>query len=176
MNQKQKNTNGQNNFNPITGNNNMQNNIYTSNNNLQTSNNINNVNMNYNNMNENNSTISNNIDMQNNINTMNVDNNTNNNKKDKKRKNKKEEKKENNNIQTEFGKTVEKAKTVKMTRFQYKVKDQEGKIVESYFDAENKLDVESFLLNKGYEIVSIKEDKLSTSLGLAAISISKKMN
>lgn len=176
MNQNQINTNGQNNFNPITGNNNMQNNIYTSNNNLQTSNNINNVNMNYNNMNENNSTISNNIDMQNNINTMNVDNNTNNNKKDKKRKNKKEEKKENNNIQTEFGKPVEKAKTVKMTRFQYKVKDQEGKIVESYFDAENKLDVESFLLNKGYEIVSIKEDKLSTSLGLAAISISKKMN
>jgi len=78
-------------------------------------------------------------------------------------------------IKTEFEKNGEK-KTVKITRFKYKVKEPNGKIIESYFDAENQLDVQSFLLNKGYEIISITEDKLSTSLGLAVISTSKKMN
>ena len=170
MNQNQINQNMENINNTSIGNNNLQNNMYASNNNF------NNVNMNYNSVNENNQTIqSNNIEMNNNINTMDI-NNSLDNKKEKKRKNKKEEKKNNNNIQTEFGKTTEKGKTVKIIRFQYKVKDKEGKIIESYFDAENKLDVESFLLNKGYEIISIKEDKLSTSLGLASLSISKKMN
>jgi protein arginine kinase len=80
------------------------------------------------------------------------------------------------NIQTNFVKNKEKAKSVKLIRFQYKVKDSEGKIVESYFDAENQLDVQSFLLNKGYEIVSIKEDKLSTSLGFADMSATRKMS
>ena len=80
------------------------------------------------------------------------------------------------NIITEFGKENEKSKNIKLIRFKYKVKGLDGKFIESYFDAENMLDVQSFLLNKGYEIVSIKEDKLSTSLGLAAISISKKMS
>lgn len=79
-------------------------------------------------------------------------------------------------IKTEFGKDIENPKKVKLIRFQYKVKEPDGKIIESYFDAESQLDVESFLLNKGYEIVSIKEDKLSTSLGLASMSSSKKMN
>ena len=79
------------------------------------------------------------------------------------------------NIQTEFGKTVEKGKSIKLIRYKYKVKDQTGQIIESYFDAENQMDVQSFLLNKGYEIISITEDKLSTSLGLAALSTSKKM-
>lgn len=82
----------------------------------------------------------------------------------------------NQNIQTEFGKPEMKTKNIKITRFKYKVKDTEGKIIESYFDAENQVDVQSFLLNKGYEILSISEDKLSTSLGLAAISTSKKMS
>ena len=81
-----------------------------------------------------------------------------------------------NKIKTEFDKPVEKTKNIKMIRYNYKVKDTTGKVVESYFDAENKVDVESFLLNKGYEIISIKEDKLSTSLGLASLSSSKKMN
>lgn len=80
------------------------------------------------------------------------------------------------NISTEFQKENVKGKNVKLIRFKYKVKGLDGKFIESYFDAENMLDVQSFLLNKGYEIVSIKEDKLSTSLGLAAISISKKMS
>ena len=82
----------------------------------------------------------------------------------------------NGDIQTEFGKKEQKEKNVKIIRYQYKVKDTEGKIVESYFDAESQQDVQSFLLNKGYEIISIKEDKLSTSLGLTMMSSSKKMN
>ena len=80
------------------------------------------------------------------------------------------------NIKTDFGNNNEKGKNIKLIRFQYKVKDSEGKIIESYFDAESQLDVQSFLLNKGYDIISIKEDKLSTSLGLAMMSSSKKMN
>lgn len=81
-----------------------------------------------------------------------------------------------NNIKTNFGKNPDNTKNVKMTRFNYKVKDQEGKIIESYFDAEKEVDVQSFLLNKGYEIISIKEDKLSTSLGLATSASTKKMS
>ena len=79
-------------------------------------------------------------------------------------------------IQTEFEKTQKSGKVVKMKRFKYKVKDAENKIIESYFDAENQMDVQSFLLNKGYEIISITEDKLSTSLGLVSMTSSKKMN
>ena len=80
------------------------------------------------------------------------------------------------NIKTDFGNNNEKGKNIKLIRFQYKVKDSEGKVIESYFDAESQLDVQSFLLNKGYDIISIKEDKLSTSLGLAMMASSKKMN
>ena len=80
------------------------------------------------------------------------------------------------NISTEFEKNNEKGKNIKLIRFKYKVKGVDGKIIESYFDAESQLDVQSFLLNKGYEIISIKEDKLSTNLGLATISTSKKMS
>ena len=79
------------------------------------------------------------------------------------------------NIQTEFNKKNE-TKNIKLKRYKYKVKAQDGNIIESYFDAENQVDVQSFLLNKGYEILSITEDKLSTSLGLASMSSTKKMN
>ena len=78
-------------------------------------------------------------------------------------------------IKTEFGKRNE-TKVVKLKRYNYKVKELSGKITQSYFDAENQLDVQSFLQNKGYEIISITEDKLSTRLGLASLSTSKKMN
>ena len=71
-------------------------------------------------------------------------------------------------IKTDFsdaGKEKNK-KNAKLVRYKYKVKDTDGKIIESFFDAENRVDVESFLLNKMYQIISIEEDKLSTSLGL----------
>lgn len=67
-------------------------------------------------------------------------------------------------------------KKVKLKRFKYKVKEPSGVVIEEYFDAENKLDVESFLLNKQYEIISITEDKLSTSLGLPNTGTSKRMS
>ena len=50
-------------------------------------------------------------------------------------------------VKTDFSNNKD-AKKVKMIRYKYKVKDAEGKIIESYFDAENKTDVESFLINK----------------------------
>ena len=78
-------------------------------------------------------------------------------------------------IQTDFSDKKNNG-NVKLIRFKYKVKDKDGKIIESYFDAENKVDVESFLLNKAYEIITIEEDKLSTKLGLASMSISRKMS
>ena len=70
---------------------------------------------------------------------------------------------------------ADKKTTVKLKRFKYKVKDQTGSTIESYFDAENKVDVESFLINKGLTIISIDEDKLSTKLGLANMSSFTKM-
>lgn len=82
---------------------------------------------------------------------------------------------ESKNIKTEFGKENSN-KNIKIKRFKYKVRDQDKKTIENYFDAESRLDVESFLINKGYEIISITEDKLSTSLGLAVLSTSRKMN
>lgn len=83
---------------------------------------------------------------------------------------------ESKNIKTDFSKENTNTKNIKMIRFKYKVKASDGQIIESYFDAESKMDVQSFLINKGYEVISITEDKLSTSLGLAALSTSKKMN
>ena len=77
-------------------------------------------------------------------------------------------------IKTDFSDKKASGNVIKLTRFKYKVKDQTGKVIDSYFDAESKVDVESFLLNKGYEVVSITEDKLSTKLGL--VSSSKKMS
>jgi type IV pilus assembly protein PilC len=76
------------------------------------------------------------------------------------------------NIKANQNKTKD---NVKMHRYKYKVKQADGKIVESYFDAENKTDVEAFLLNKGYQIVSIDEDKLS-SIGLFSPTINTKMS
>ena len=67
-----------------------------------------------------------------------------------------------------------KQKPTKLIRFKYKVKDIDGKMIESFFDAETQMDVQSFLLNKGYEIISITEDKFSTSLGLTSLSSTKK--
>ena len=69
-----------------------------------------------------------------------------------------------------------KNKSVKIKRFNYKVKDSSGEIITSYFDAEKEVDVQAFLLSKNYEIISITEDKLSTVLGLPAMASTAKMN
>ncbi len=64
----------------------------------------------------------------------------------------------------------------KNKRFKYKAKSAQGEIVESYFDAAARVDVESFLLNKGYQIISIEEDKFSNTLGLAVFATSQRMS
>ena len=63
----------------------------------------------------------------------------------------------------------------KKIRFKYSIKDKSGKVVNGYFDAYSKIDVHSFLLAQGYEVVSIEEDKLSTKLGIASLAPRKKM-
>ena len=78
-------------------------------------------------------------------------------------------------VKTIFSNNNDNLKKVQLKRFKYRVKDADGKIIDSFFDAENRTDVESFLLNKRYDIVSIEEDKLSTSLGLTATT-NKKMS
>ena len=83
----------------------------------------------------------------------------------------------NQNIKTDFSDNKNiKNINAKLKRFKYKVKDTDGTVIESFFDAENKLDVESFLMNKSYQIISIEEDKVSTKLGLAAMATTRKMS
>ena len=60
-------------------------------------------------------------------------------------------------------------------RYAYKVKDNTGKIVNDYFDAENEVEVQSFLNSQGYNVIEIKEDKVSKSLGLVLVSTRRKM-
>ena len=60
-------------------------------------------------------------------------------------------------------------------RYAYKVKDNTGKIVNDYFDAENEVEVQSFLNSQGYNVIEIKEDKVSNSLGLVLVSTRRKM-
>lgn len=55
---------------------------------------------------------------------------------------------------------------VKLNRYKYTVKDDSGKLSVDYFDAPSKIEVESFLISQGLNVVEIKEDKFSRQLGL----------
>ena len=66
-------------------------------------------------------------------------------------------------------------KEVKNIRFKYVVKTQENKVVSATIDAPSKVEAESFLISRGNQIIELKEDKLSTTLGLAALSSHGKM-
>lgn len=68
-----------------------------------------------------------------------------------------------------------KEKTVKQIRFNYTVKDSDGREIKGYFDAFSKIEVQTFLQNQGYEVIKIEEDKVSSSLGLAALAPRGKM-
>ena len=68
-----------------------------------------------------------------------------------------------------------KVKEQKKKRFQYTVKDKAGKKFEGSFDGYTTKEVHSFLVSQGYEIISIKEDKFATSIGLTSLT-SPKMN
>ena len=62
---------------------------------------------------------------------------------------------------------------IKMNRYKYVIKDGNGKLVTDYFDAPNKVDVESFLISQGLQVVSITEDKWSKQLGLGNVRTKK---
>ncbi len=79
-----------------------------------------------------------------------------------------------NKVQTNFSSDKQKTNASSKS-FKYKVKQADGKIVEGYFNAENKVDVESFLLNKGYQIISVTEQKVS-SLSLFSPTMVSKMS
>lgn len=60
-------------------------------------------------------------------------------------------------------------KNTKNIRYNYTVRDKEGNISKSSLDALSKVDVHSFLLNQGYDVISIEEDKLFNQLGLVQL-------
>lgn len=62
---------------------------------------------------------------------------------------------------------------IKMNRYKYVIRDQNGKTITDYFDAPNRVDVESFLLSQGYTVVEISEDKWSKQLGLGNVRTKK---
>lgn len=80
-----------------------------------------------------------------------------------------------NNRSTNKGLELKSDLNKKKKRYSYKVKDNTGKTVSDYFDAESEVEVQSFLSSQGYNVVEIKEDKLSGSLGLVLVSTRKRM-
>jgi type IV pilus assembly protein PilC len=66
-------------------------------------------------------------------------------------------------------------KNTKNIRYKYTVRDKQGNITKSSLDALSKVDVHSFLLNQGYDVISIEEDKLFNQLGLSQL-MSRPMN
>lgn len=74
----------------------------------------------------------------------------------------------NENKVNKLSKNVKDADVPIKVRFKYTVKDKTGVVSNGFFDAYSKIDVHSFLLSQGYEIVNIEEDKLSTRFGLAS--------
>ncbi|MBR3161256.1 MAG: type II secretion system F family protein [Bacilli bacterium] len=50
-------------------------------------------------------------------------------------------------------------------RYNYTVRDKEGNITKSSLDALSKVDVHSFLLNQGYDVISIEEARLFNKFG-----------
>ena len=61
-------------------------------------------------------------------------------------------------------------KNSKNIRYKYTVRDKEGNITKSSLDALSKVDVHSFLLNQGYDVLSIEESKLFNKLGLTQLT------
>ena len=55
-------------------------------------------------------------------------------------------------------------------RYQYKVRDKEGNVKSGKLDALSKVDVHSFLVNQGFDVLEIKEDELFNKLGLVQLT------
>lgn len=61
-------------------------------------------------------------------------------------------------------------KNTKNIRYRYKVRDKNGNISEGKLDALSKVDVHSFLMNQGYDVLTIEEDELFNKLGLVQLT------
>lgn len=57
-------------------------------------------------------------------------------------------------------------------RYNYTARDKEGNIIKASLDALSKVDVHSFLLNQGYDVISIEEARLFNKLGLVQLTTS----
>lgn len=55
-------------------------------------------------------------------------------------------------------------------RYNYTVRDKDGNITKSSLDALSKVDVHSFLLSQGFDVLEIEEAKMFNKLGLAKLS------
>ena len=61
-------------------------------------------------------------------------------------------------------------KNTKNVRYKYRVRDKEGNITDGKLEALSKVDVHSFLLNQGYDVLTIEEDELFNKLGLIQLT------
>ena len=61
-------------------------------------------------------------------------------------------------------------KNTKNIRYRYKVRDKVGNIIDGKLDALSKVDVHSFLMNQGYDVISIEEDEMFNKLGLVQLT------
>lgn len=61
-------------------------------------------------------------------------------------------------------------KNTKNIRYKYKVRDKSGHITDGKLDALSKVDVHSFLLNQGYDVLTIEEDELFNKLELVQLT------
>ena len=61
-------------------------------------------------------------------------------------------------------------KNTKNVRYQYKVRDKAGNITTGKLDALSKVDVHSFLMNEGFDVLDIKEDEMFNKLGLVQLT------
>ena len=64
-------------------------------------------------------------------------------------------------------------KNTKNIRYRYKVRDKKGNITEGKLDALSKVDVHSFLMNQGYDVLLIEEDEVFNKLGLVQLTTSQ---
>lgn len=66
-------------------------------------------------------------------------------------------------------------KNTQNIRYRYKVRDKQGNITDGKLDALSKVTVHSFLMNQGYDVLSIEEDQMFNKLGLVQLT-TKPMN
>ena len=86
--------------------------------------------------------------------------------------NKKTEKKRQKNLQLKVMELSpqDAIKNTKNVRYQYKVRDKSGNISTGKLDALSKVDVHSFLMNQGFDVLEIKEDEIFNKLGLVQLT------